>query len=80
MFKFTKDYFSVLADSPIIDKLLVVVGLTGVGKSKLIERLMQMYPDKFAFSKTVTTDTSENPHSNVIVPKDKFIEVSIIFI
>jgi guanylate kinase len=64
-----------MAESPRIDNLLVIVGLTGVGKSKLIEKLLKDFPGHFAFPKTLTTDPNEDPRNCLIVGKDKFLDV-----
>lgn len=81
MFKYTKDYYSILAGSADLDKLLIIVGPSSVGKSTLIDKLMTEYPDKFAFAKTHTTKVEETQENNtnhsVICSKEDFLDVYI---
>ena len=48
-------------------KLIVISGPSGVGKSTLLRRLFQEYPDKMSFS---VSYTSRNPRNGEIHGKD----------
>lgn len=73
VFNFTKDFFRVLSEKPETNKVLVVVGPQGTGKSLLIEKLMQDYPDKFEFPKKTTTRNGNTDF--YVVAKEKFLEM-----
>ncbi len=80
VFKFTKDYFSILADKPNISKVLTIVGPSGVGKGGLIKRLCQEFP-QMAYSCSHTTRekrTNEvEGEDYYFVSKEKFLDLII---
>ena len=43
VFKFTKDYYALLAEQPNIAKILIIVGPSGVGKGCLLKRLCEEF-------------------------------------
>jgi len=80
VFKFTKDYFSILAESPNIAKVLTIVGPSGVGKKTLIHRLCQEFPELSLACSHTTREKRENEvHSKdyYFVTKEKFLDLII---
>ncbi len=75
VFKFTKDYFAILSEKPEVDKLLLIVGPTGVGKSRMINELIGQFPDIFIIPKKVTTSVGINTNMLKSVTKEQFLEV-----
>lgn len=74
VFKFTKDYYKVLASNGQSDKCVILVGPDCVGKSKLVQELLKEFPEKFSYPKVSTTKT-QGKGNYVTVSKDVFINV-----
>ena len=68
VFKFTKDYFKFLSDKGDSDHLVVLVGPNSVGKSTLIDRIMQEIPN--VFEKPKFTSSKEKENCNVVSKED----------
>jgi guanylate kinase len=82
VFKFTKDYFSVLSDLPDLSKILVLVGPQCVGKTAYINKLIEKYPNNFEFPVKITTDTNakgDNINKYKKVEKLEFMDVKYIY-
>jgi guanylate kinase len=75
VFKFTKDYFSILSEKPEIEKLLLIVGPTGVGKTEMINRLISNFPDNFVIPRKITTQAGINNQRVISVSKEQFTDV-----
>lgn len=72
VFKFTKDYFKFLSDKGDSDHFVVLVGPNSVGKSTLIDRIMQEIPN--VFEKPKFTSSKEKENFNVI-SKEAFMDL-----
>lgn len=68
VFKFTKDYFKFLSDKGDSDHFVVLVGPNSVGKSTLIDRIMQEIPN--VFEKPKFTSSKEKENCNVVSKED----------
>mmetsp|Transcript_23679 Transcript_23679/g.41950 ORF Transcript_23679/g.41950 Transcript_23679/m.41950 type:complete len:266 (-) Transcript_23679:23-820(-) len=55
IFTYAREYFSKFNLSPVRTKPLIILGPSGVGKSTMLTRLMQRFPDAFEFSVSTTT-------------------------
>jgi len=81
VFKFTKNYFSILSTTPNIAKVLIVVGPSGVGKGTLIKDLMKEFPENFKFSVSHTTRSvrqgEKHGENYYFIAKDKFQQMII---
>jgi guanylate kinase len=77
VFKFTKDYFAILSEKPKVDKLLLIVGPAGVGKSTMINELISHFPDIFVIPKKITTTAGINTNILQSITKEQFLDVSI---
>lgn len=81
VFKYTKDYFRILSNKPEINKILVVVGPDGSGKSSLIKKLIEEFHDKFEFPRYCTTideevqSQTQGDKKFYTVEKEKFLEM-----
>jgi guanylate kinase len=81
VFKFTKDYFRILSNKPEINKILVVVGPDGSGKTSLIKKLLEEFPDKFEIPRYCTTlpnneeIQTKGDKKFYSVEKEKFLEM-----
>jgi guanylate kinase len=73
VFKFTQDYFSILATQAKLTPVLVVVGPNSVGKSILISKLLEQFPDKFTYL-TFTT-SKQNKAGFLSVTKERFLHL-----
>lgn len=80
VFKYTKEYYAILADKPHHDKFLVLVGPTSVGKTVLIKKLMEDFPDTFVFPTYHTTNKEDaNTGKFYFVEKENFLDVNFFF-
>jgi len=80
VFKFTKDYFSILAEVPNISKVLTIVGPSGVGKGVLIKRLCEEFPEvALACSHTTREQREGEVHGKdyYFCTKEKFLDLII---
>ena len=80
VFKFTKDYFSLLAEVPNISKVLTIVGPSGVGKGVLIKRLLEEFPEiSLSVSHTTRERREGETHGKeyYFVTKEKFLDFII---
>lgn len=81
VFKYTKDYFRILSNKPEINKILVVVGPDGSGKSSLIKKLIEEFHEKFEFPRYCTTidgqvqSQTQGDKKFYTVEKEKFLEM-----
>lgn len=55
IFNYSREYFSKFNLTPVRTKPLIIVGPSGVGKSTILSRLLQRFPDSFEFSVSSTT-------------------------
>ena len=77
VFKFTKDYFKFLCDKGESNKLVVLVGPNSVGKTTMIDYILQQFPDNFKRPTFRSTVRNENgyklidieEHSNALKNK-----------
>ena len=77
VFKFTKDYFKFLCDKGESNKLVVLVGPNSVGKTTMIDYIIQQFPDNFKRPTFRSTVRNENgyklidieEHSNAVKNK-----------
>ena len=60
VFKFTKDYFKFLCDKGESHKLVVLVGPNSVGKTTMIDYIIQQFPDNFVRPDFRSTVRNEN--------------------
>ena len=72
VFKFTKDYFKFLSDKGESVKFVVLVGPNSVGKSTLIDRLMEEYKGVFERPKFTSSKEKENC---IVVSKEDFMDM-----
>lgn len=72
VFKFTKDYFKFLSDKGESVKFVVLVGPNSVGKSTLIDRVMNEYPNVFEKPKFTSSKEKENC---IVVSKEDFMDM-----
>ena len=72
VFKFTKDYFKFLSDKGESVKFVVLVGPNSVGKSTLIDRVMNEYPNVFERPKFTSSKEKENC---IVVSKEDFMDI-----
>ncbi len=49
IFQFTKDHFQFLCTAPHIDRLLLIIGPKCGGRSTLMSRIKEEFPDQFDF-------------------------------
>jgi len=79
VFKFTKQYYAFLADNANTDRLLVIVGPICSGKTTLIKRIINEFPNFFDIPKRTTTrKPSPNEEENknfYFVAREKFFQV-----
>ena len=71
VFKFTKDYFKFLSDKGESDKFVVLVGPNSVGKSTLINKICEDFPENFEKPKHIVTNNKENC---INVSKEEFMD------
>jgi guanylate kinase len=55
IFTYAREFFSKFNLAPVRTKPLIVLGPSGVGKSTMLTRLMQRFPETFEFSVSTTT-------------------------
>jgi guanylate kinase len=55
IFTYARDFFSKFNLAPVRTKPLIVLGPSGVGKSTILTKLMQRFPETFEFSVSTTT-------------------------
>jgi guanylate kinase len=72
VFKFTKNYFKVLSSKGESEKFVILVGPNSVGKTSLITKLIEEYPDKFSVPKYTCTGVRENA---IIITKENFMDL-----
>ena len=71
VFKFTKDYFKFLSDKGESDKFVILVGPNSVGKTTLINKIIEDFPDYFEVPKHTVTNEKENC---IQISKDDFMD------
>ena len=79
VYKYTKDYFSILSDSPEVVKLLIIVGPDCVGKSTLVNKIKEKYFNFFEQPSNLTTDKDSKENNLKYIEMETFFEVNIKF-
>lgn len=79
IFKYTKEYFSLLCKEPDISRLVIIIGPSGVGKGTLIKKLMSEFSEDLKFSISHTTRKpragEEDGKDYYFVSQEKFLDI-----
>lgn len=78
LFKYTKEYFSILCTKPSISKLILVIGPIGVGKTTLTKKLMNEFSSISKVIKYTTkkpTNSEEDGKDYYFISHEKFLQM-----